>query len=118
MRSKIAQNHRLLLRLQSFLAIVNLKRSANCSILDSRLERQALKKEKMADIFKIIQIILAVILIAFILLQQRGSGLGMAFGGEGNVYRSRRGVEKFLFMATIVVAVLFCITALATVFFA
>jgi len=72
----------------------------------------------MANIFKIIQIILAILLIAFILLQQRGSGLGMAFGGDGNVYRSRRGIEKFLFWATIAVAVLFCLTALATVFFA
>jgi len=72
----------------------------------------------MVDFLKIIQIVFAIILTLLILLQQRGAGLGMAFGGEGNVYRSRRGVEKFLFYATIVVAVLFCATALATVFFA
>jgi len=71
----------------------------------------------MSDVLKIIQIIFAVLLTVFVLLQQRGSGLGMAFGGEGNVYRSRRGIEKFLFNGTIVLAVLFCITALATVFF-
>jgi preprotein translocase subunit SecG len=71
----------------------------------------------MSDFFKIIQIILAVILITFILLQQRSSGLGAAFGGEGNVYRSRRGIEKILFYATIVVAVLFGTTALLTVLF-
>lgn len=65
---------------------------------------------------KILQIIFAIFLTIAILLQQRGSGLGMAFGGEGNVYRSRRGIEKTLFWATIVVAVLFCATALATVF--
>jgi len=53
-----------------------------------------------------------------ILMQQRGSGLGMAFGGEGNVYRSRRGIEKILFVATIVVAVLFCLTAILAVFMA
>jgi len=70
----------------------------------------------MVNFFKIIQIIFAILLVVFILLQQRGSGLGMAFGGEGNVYRSRRGIEKFLFAATIVVAVLFCASALATVF--
>jgi preprotein translocase subunit SecG len=72
----------------------------------------------MADYLKILQIIFAIILIAFILLQQRGSGLGMAFGGEGNVFRSRRGIEKILFYATIVVAILFCATAILTVFFA
>lgn len=70
----------------------------------------------MSNVFKIIQIVLAILLMAAILLQQRGSGLGMAFGGQGNVYRSRRGVEKILFTATIVIAVLFCLTALATVF--
>jgi len=67
---------------------------------------------------KIIQIILAVVLTTLVLMQQSGSGLGSAFGGEGNVYRSRRGIEKFLFSATIVVAVLFCASAIATVFFA
>ncbi|MFA7253960.1 MAG: preprotein translocase subunit SecG [Patescibacteria group bacterium] len=72
----------------------------------------------MSDIFKILQIIFAILLTLFVLLQQRGSGLGMAFGGEGNVYRSRRGIEKFLFYATIAVAVLFCASALATVFLA
>lgn len=72
----------------------------------------------MIDALKIIQIIFAIILTVFVLMQQRGSGLGMAFGGEGNVYRSRRGVEKFLFYATIAVAVLFCLSALTTVFFA
>ena len=71
----------------------------------------------MTNFFKIIQIIFAILLVVFILLQQRGSGIGMAFGGgDGNAYRSRRGIEKFLFGATIVIAVLFCASALATVF--
>lgn len=46
-------------------------------------------------------------LIAAILLQSRGAGLGATFGGESSVYRSRRGVEKRLFQFTIVLAVLF-----------
>lgn len=70
----------------------------------------------MTTTFKIFQIIFAILLMIAILLQQRGSGLGMAFGGQGNVYRSRRGIEKILFYATIVLAVLFCLTALLTVF--
>jgi preprotein translocase subunit SecG len=70
----------------------------------------------MSNIFKIIQIIFAILLMVAILMQQRGSGLGAAFGGTGNVYRSRRGIEKILFIFTIVIAVLFCLTALATVF--
>lgn len=72
----------------------------------------------MATTLKIFQIIFAILLMVSILLQQRGSGLGMAFGGQGNVYRSRRGIEKILFYATIVLAVLFCLTALLSVFVA
>jgi preprotein translocase subunit SecG len=53
------------------------------------------------------QIILAVALIASILLQQRGTGLGGAFGGEVTAYRSRRGIERTLFRLTVVLAILF-----------
>ena len=60
----------------------------------------------------IAQIILAIALIASILLQQRGTGLGGAFGGEVTAYRSRRGIERTLFRLTIVLAVLFVIFSL------
>jgi preprotein translocase subunit SecG len=52
-------------------------------------------------------IILAVLLTTAILLQQRGSGLGGVFGGEGNTFSTRRGAERILFIFTIVAAVLF-----------
>jgi preprotein translocase subunit SecG len=55
----------------------------------------------------IAQMILAIALLAAILLQQRGTGLGGAFGGEVTAYRSRRGIERTLFRMTIVLAVLF-----------
>lgn len=60
----------------------------------------------------IIQVIIALALIIVILLQNRGTGLGAAFGGEGNVYRSRRSFEKVLFQATIVLAVAFIVITL------
>ncbi len=70
----------------------------------------------MSRIINIIQIVLAVILVGAILLQNKGSGLGGVFGGgEGNVYSTRRGAEKVLFIATIVVAGLFFASALASV---
>lgn len=47
------------------------------------------------------------LLVLTIMLQQRGAGLGGIFGGEGNVYRTKRGVEKGLFIATIVLAIAF-----------
>lgn len=56
--------------------------------------------------------ILAVALIASILLQQRGTGLGGAFGGEVTAYRSRRGIERTLFRLTILLAALFVIFSL------
>jgi preprotein translocase subunit SecG len=55
----------------------------------------------------IAQMILAIALIASILLQQRGTGLGGAFGGEVTAYRSRRGIERTLFRLTVVLAILF-----------
>lgn len=55
----------------------------------------------------IAQLILAVLLSASILLQQQGSGIGGAFGSDGNSYRSRRGIEKWIFRSTIILAILF-----------
>lgn len=67
------------------------------------------------NIFAITQIIFAAMLIAAILIQQRGTGLGSTFGGEGQVYRSKRGAERLLFMATIVLSILFAANAILTV---
>lgn len=58
-------------------------------------------------IISLIQIVLAVILIALILLQAKGTGLGSSFGGDISFYSTKRGAEKMLFILTIVVAVLF-----------
>lgn len=59
------------------------------------------------------QVILSVLLIGAILLQQRGAGLGGAFGDSaGGTYYTRRGAELFLFRASIVLAILFALTAL------
>ncbi len=58
------------------------------------------------------QMIMAVALMASILLQQRGTGLGGAFGGEVTAYRSRRGIERTLFRLTILLGVLFVVFSL------
>jgi preprotein translocase subunit SecG len=55
----------------------------------------------------IVQIIISVALIAAILLQTKGAGLGGIFGGQGAVYTSRRGVEKTIFNVTIGLVVAF-----------
>ena len=60
----------------------------------------------------------SVLLSVTILLQQRGTGLGGAFGGEGTVFRTKRGLEKGLFYATIAIAFLFVGTAILNLFLA
>ena len=64
-------------------------------------------------ILHIVMIASAVLMIASILLQQRGATLGAGFGSSGELYTSRRGVDKNLFEVTIVFAVIFVLSILA-----
>jgi len=64
---------------------------------------------------QIVQIIISILLMVAILLQNRGVGLSGVFGGSGNIYRTKRGVEKKLFIATIILAVLFFAVSLAVI---
>ncbi len=68
-------------------------------------------------ILDIVQVILAVLLTASILVQARGANVGLAFGGDGSFYRTRRGIEKKLHIATIIFAVLFLLVSLANSLF-
>ncbi|MFH1745170.1 MAG: preprotein translocase subunit SecG [bacterium] len=61
----------------------------------------------MIKSLQIIQIIIAVLLSISILLQSKGAGLSGVFGGGGNVFSTKRGAEKKLFTATIILSVLF-----------
>ncbi|MEK7636246.1 MAG: preprotein translocase subunit SecG [Patescibacteria group bacterium] len=68
----------------------------------------------------ITQIIVSAVLVALILLQQRGSeGLGSAFGGDssGALYRTRRGAEKIIFLFTIILSIFFVALAIASFYF-
>lgn len=53
------------------------------------------------------QLVVSILLITSVLLQSRGAGVGGLFGGSDDVFRAKRGVEKFLFGFTIFLAVLF-----------
>jgi preprotein translocase subunit SecG len=69
----------------------------------------------MATWIKISQIFFAFLMMISILLQNRGSGLSGIFGGSDNVYRTKRGVEKTLFIATIALAAAFFVTSLLSI---
>lgn len=67
------------------------------------------------QIISVIQIILSILLVITILMQRSEAGLGGAFGGGdmgSSVHHSRRGAEKVLFRISIVLGVLFALTAL------
>jgi preprotein translocase subunit SecG len=68
---------------------------------------------QMQTILQIIQVVLSVILITGILMQSKTSGLSGAFGGDDSSgsFQTRRGLEKTIFHATIVVAVLFTVVS-------
>lgn len=61
----------------------------------------------LVSIFQIAIIVSAVLVILLILLQQRGASLGAGLGGTGELFTTRRGIDKSLFNATIVFAVIF-----------
>lgn len=69
----------------------------------------------MKTFLLIAQIIVTSSLIILILLQSKGTGLGSAFGGGSQVYRSRRGVEKIILWATVTLILLFFIISILQV---
>lgn len=71
----------------------------------------------MQTILIFAQLIISISLISLILLQAKGVGLGRAWGGSGDFYKSRRGVEKFIFNFTIFVAAMFMVSSILNILF-
>ena len=61
----------------------------------------------LVQILRFIDIVVMVLLIIVVALQNKSSGLSTVFGGAGNIVQTRRGFEKWLFYATIVLGILF-----------
>lgn len=70
----------------------------------------------MKDALLIINIILAVAITVLILLQGKGAGLGSAWGGGGELYQTRRGVEKITMQLTYICILLFFILSVVNLF--
>lgn len=67
----------------------------------------------IADILPVVTIVSSVLMVLCILLQARGASLGAGFGSSGELFTTRRGIDKSLYEATIVLAVLFILSILA-----
>ena len=69
----------------------------------------------MQTIFFIAQIIVSLVLTGLILVQTQNSGAGSMFGNDTTVYRTKRGLEKTMYQATIVLSVVFFVLAMVSV---
>lgn len=70
----------------------------------------------MRSYLTIFQIIVSVLLVIVILTQEKGVGLSATFGGGGEFFKSKRGIDRVLFIGTIVLSALFILTSLAFIF--
>ena len=68
----------------------------------------------MHSLLVILQAISAILLILAIMLQQKGAGLGAAFGGSGTMFTTKRGIDLVLHKATIGLSIFFFVVALLT----
>ncbi len=67
----------------------------------------------MKNVLIFVQIFISILLITLILSQAKGAGLGSAWGGGSEFYSTRRGMEKIIFIATIILAALFLLLSIA-----
>lgn len=70
----------------------------------------------MKNLFNLISVIAAVLMVVTILLQTRGQSLGASFGGDSsNFYRSKRGAERIIYNGTIILAIIFVLSVILSI---
>jgi protein translocase SecG subunit len=70
----------------------------------------------MQNVIMILQIITSFVIISCVLLQSQGTGLGSTWGGGGESYHTKRGVERVLLFLTVGFVILFAIISIISVF--
>ena len=70
----------------------------------------------MRQYLTIFQVVVSILLILTILIQEKGVGLSATFGGGGEFYKSRRGIDNILFIVTVVLSSFFVLTSIAFIF--
>lgn len=72
----------------------------------------------MAQTLQIIQIVSSILVVILVLLQRSNGDMGSALGSEGGSFlRTKRGGERFIFIATIIAGIVFAASSLAAVIF-
>ena len=70
----------------------------------------------MKNFLLILNIVLSVLIIIFILIQGKGAGLGSAWGGGGEMFQTRRGMEKVILRLTMAFIIVFLVVSLINLF--
>lgn len=70
----------------------------------------------MRQFLSIFQVVISILLILVILFQEKGVGLSATFGGGGEFYKSKRGIDRVLFIITVALSILFVLTAVSFIF--
>lgn len=70
----------------------------------------------MKNLLLILNIALSVLIVIFILVQGRGAGLGSAWGGGGEMFQTRRGMEKVILWVTTICIIVFLVISLTNLF--
>lgn len=70
----------------------------------------------MRQYLTIFQVVVSILLVLTILIQEKGVGLSATFGGGGEFYKSKRGIDNILFIVTVVLSSFFVLTSIAFIF--
>lgn len=70
----------------------------------------------MRNVLLILNIIISILIVVLVLLQGKGAGLGSAWGGSGELFQTRRGVEKITLQLTIILIIVFFILSVFNLF--
>lgn len=84
--------------------------------MSTRRNSRIIDDMEISSVLQVVTVASAVLMVILILLQQRGASLGAGFGSSGELYTTRRGLDKSLFEVTLVMAVVFVLSILVGLF--
>lgn len=70
----------------------------------------------MQNVLLVVNILLSILIVIFILIQGRGGGMGSAWGGGGETFHTRRGIEKVTIRVTVILIAVFFVLSAANLF--